>query len=427
MSEKPDTILSSSDNWFNKYAAVEDAPEGVFKGVSDRFSGITVDSNLETCRPEEFSSVLQRSLSHWVSSNRRGVWFKINLNCSHWVPELAKNQFKFHHAKDNFVMMYRWLPKDEEMNIPPYAHTMVGVGALVINEQKQILVVSERHALIKESWKLPGGYVEPAIPNRRLKSSKLLYSTRNVRKMRQFPPIHIALIFTTILTIIKGQELKLTNLNKKPLLVLEKGHCKIRTGVINVIHPINLTDIETTIDSLINIAYSKTNSQLSTIIQYKVKELYNNFLQIKPHRQKRWDTVGTVWNSVKDENFVDAAIREVLEETNVKTKFESLISIRHAHNAGFGCSDLYIVMALTPESMAIKKCDREIAKCEWMHVDDYLNHPKIHETNRNFVRTYLKYKEKGLRFTCKDEIHQILKKQYNIYSLEYDYDESSKL
>ncbi|XP_058821227.1 uncharacterized protein LOC131683352 isoform X4 [Topomyia yanbarensis] len=289
MSEKPDTILSSSDNWFNKYAAVEDAPEGVFKGVSDRFSGITVDSNLETCRPEEFSSVLQRSLSHWVSSNRRGVWFKINLNCSHWVPELAKNQFKFHHAKDNFVMMYRWLPKDEEMNIPPYAHTMVGVGALVINEQKQILVVSERHALIKESWKLPGGYVEP------------------------------------------------------------------------------------------------------------------------------------------DENFVDAAIREVLEETNVKTKFESLISIRHAHNAGFGCSDLYIVMALTPESMAIKKCDREIAKCEWMHVDDYLNHPKIHETNRNFVRTYLKYKEKGLRFTCKDEIHQILKKQYNIYSLEYDYDESSKL
>lgn len=59
-------------------------------------------------------------------------------------------------------MLYRWLPKDEVVNIPPFAHTMVGVGALVINERNQVLVVSEMHALIAGSWKLPGGYVEPS-------------------------------------------------------------------------------------------------------------------------------------------------------------------------------------------------------------------------------------------------------------------------
>lgn len=57
--------------------------------------------------------------------------------------------------------MYRWLPSDESVNIPPYAHTMVGVGAIVVNKQNQILAVSEKNALIKNSWKLPGGYVEP--------------------------------------------------------------------------------------------------------------------------------------------------------------------------------------------------------------------------------------------------------------------------
>ncbi|KXJ71138.1 hypothetical protein RP20_CCG021381 [Aedes albopictus] len=65
MSERADTVLNAADSWFNKYVAVQDAPEGIFKGVSDRFNGITVDSNLETCHPEQFSSVLQKTFSPW--------------------------------------------------------------------------------------------------------------------------------------------------------------------------------------------------------------------------------------------------------------------------------------------------------------------------------------------------------------------------
>lgn len=93
MSERADTVLNASDSWFNKYnsfwidnvlskpdfgrsrvvsrfryVAVEDAPDGIFKGVSDRFNGITVDSNLETCHPEQFSSVLQSEYLHKYKS-----------------------------------------------------------------------------------------------------------------------------------------------------------------------------------------------------------------------------------------------------------------------------------------------------------------------------------------------------------------------
>lgn len=59
-------------------------------------------------------------------------------------------------------MMIRWLPENEEANVPPYAHTMIGVGAVVINTKDQILAVSEKNALIPNSWKLPGGYAEPS-------------------------------------------------------------------------------------------------------------------------------------------------------------------------------------------------------------------------------------------------------------------------
>lgn len=59
-------------------------------------------------------------------------------------------------------MMYKWLPVDLTANIPLYAHTMIGVGGLVINDKKQILTIQENHAIIQGVWKLPGGYVEPS-------------------------------------------------------------------------------------------------------------------------------------------------------------------------------------------------------------------------------------------------------------------------
>lgn len=81
---------------------------------------------------------------------------------SDWVPVLTKNGFKFHHAKGEQVTLYRWLPVEESCNIPPYAHTMLGVGALVYNEEsEEILVVKERYSVVTPMWKFPGGYVEP--------------------------------------------------------------------------------------------------------------------------------------------------------------------------------------------------------------------------------------------------------------------------
>lgn len=40
-----------------------------------------------------------------------------------------------------------------------YAHNVIGVGAFVVNDDDELLVVRERFHT-RPHWKLPGGYVE---------------------------------------------------------------------------------------------------------------------------------------------------------------------------------------------------------------------------------------------------------------------------
>ena len=54
--------------------------------------------------------------------------------------------------------MYKWLAETEPDQIPSYAHHMIGVGGFVVNEQNQVLVISERFRH-RPHLKLPGGIV----------------------------------------------------------------------------------------------------------------------------------------------------------------------------------------------------------------------------------------------------------------------------
>ena len=134
----------------------------VFVGESDRFKGITITSGKEPCSKEQFSTKLIASIEHWTKEVRetkmkycnkpysdagarqgyRGVWFLVGLSESEWVPVLAANGFTFHHSRrPDSVAMVRWLPEDEECQIPPYAHHMIGVGGMVINDRDEILAI----------------------------------------------------------------------------------------------------------------------------------------------------------------------------------------------------------------------------------------------------------------------------------------------
>ncbi|KAM7234191.1 hypothetical protein CapIbe_014349 [Capra ibex] len=72
------------------------------------------------------------------------------------------------------------------------------------------------------------------------------------------------------------------------------------------------------------------------------------------------------------EDIGDTAVREVFEETGIKSEFQSLLSIRqqHTHPGAFGKSDMYIICRLKPYSFTINLCQHECLKCEWMNLSD---------------------------------------------------------
>uniref|UniRef100_A0A8C0MGM2 Nucleoside diphosphate-linked moiety X motif 6 n=2 Tax=Canis lupus familiaris TaxID=9615 RepID=A0A8C0MGM2_CANLF len=74
------------------------------------------------------------------------------------------------------------------------------------------------------------------------------------------------------------------------------------------------------------------------------------------------------------EDIGDTAVREVFEETGIKSEFKSLLSIRqqHASPGAFGKSDMYIICRLKPYSFTINFCQHECLRCEWMDLNDLI-------------------------------------------------------
>lgn len=122
------------------------------------------------------------------------------------------------------------------------------------------------------------------------------------------------------------QNLELSNLNDNVILMIKTGKCKIQTGTIKIIHPINLTDLELTINTLTNIAYKITkNSPLKDIVKHKIKNIYSNFYQIRPqtnHRTKRWDAIGSTWKWIagnpdaQDLRIINTTMNQLIDENN---------------------------------------------------------------------------------------------------------------
>lgn len=252
----------------------------VFNFSTDRFQGVIVKDEAEfACDIDQFSNKLKHSLDKWICDGMRTVWFYISLQHSTFIPVLTENEFVFHRVNDpsgQTLVLCRWLPKDKPKTIPPYAHTMVGVGGIVVNSKNELLTVYQSYGKY-ETWKLPGGYVEPR------------------------------------------------------------------------------------------------------------------------------------------EDLPETVIREVEEETGIKTKFQSCVLFRHTHQANFDCSDLYFITVLEPLTEEPSDTSEEVLKVKWMPVDEFLNHESVHELNKLFIRIYLEQKENNITVAKHDGIHPVNKKPYTLY------------
>jgi ADP-ribose pyrophosphatase YjhB (NUDIX family) len=187
-------------------------------------------------------------LGIWKSEEFKLVWLEIPTSKASLVPVAVEAGFSYHHAEDSQVLLTRRLV--EGAHIPPYATHYIGVGGVVVNQTKEILVVSERYRRRSRgpAYKLPGGALNPG------------------------------------------------------------------------------------------------------------------------------------------EHIADGIVREILEETGVKTRFESLACFRQWHGYRYGKSDIYFVCRLSPLDLIISVQAEEIDECLWMPLDEFLNGEEISPFNKGIVR-----------------------------------------
>ncbi|GBG29758.1 Nucleoside diphosphate-linked moiety X motif 6 [Hondaea fermentalgiana] len=84
----------------------------------------------------------------------------------------------------------------------------------------------------------------------------------------------------------------------------------------------------------------------------------------------------------QQEDLRDAVVREVLEETGLRTRFKQMASIQEIHHVGQragpareGTTDLYCICVLEAEdeTQTLVPQEEEIAACQWVPVDTLLN------------------------------------------------------
>ena len=223
----------------------------VIESTTDPFGGVIPNPEVLINDLAEFRKQLHHSLTVWEAEGFKVVWLEIPISMVDLIPVAVAEGFSFHHARETDVLLTRRLV--EGAYIPPYASHYVGVGGVVFNHERELLVVSERYHRRNRgpSYKLPGGALHPG------------------------------------------------------------------------------------------------------------------------------------------EHVVNCAIREVFEETGVRTRFESLVCFRHWHGYRFGKSDIYFVCRLSPLNLDISMQVEEIEECRWMPVEEYLNAENVSPFNKHIVRAAL--------------------------------------
>ncbi|KAL5478039.1 hypothetical protein EMCRGX_G024914 [Ephydatia muelleri] len=136
---------------------------GLLDGYEDHFDGITVTQrHYGDISPEDFHKRLSLSLDTWKRNGRRGIWLRIPHDQAKLIPIATELGFSFHHTRDDYLMLTKWLPTDQPNKLPSFATHYVGVAGVVVNEKNEFLLVQEKWLRNRSIilWKFPGGMAD---------------------------------------------------------------------------------------------------------------------------------------------------------------------------------------------------------------------------------------------------------------------------
>ncbi|XAR67366.1 NAD(+) diphosphatase [Bertholletia excelsa] len=128
--------------------------------VDDDHDGVIVEME-EPMDSETFHSLLKASMLQWKLQGKKGIWIKVPIRLVNLVEAAVKEGFRFHHAEPLYLMLVYWIPKTGD-TIPANASHQVRIGAIVVNDKRELLVVQEKNGKFRGTgvWKIPTGVLE---------------------------------------------------------------------------------------------------------------------------------------------------------------------------------------------------------------------------------------------------------------------------
>jgi len=135
----------------------------IFK--EDNYKCITIDLvNNINYFIDNVDEKIKHFIDEFTKEGKKAIWLLVPITSSHIIHYFTKHTFKFHHTEnDSVLVMYRWLIADKLCNLPNYATHYLGVAALILNKNGEILLVQEKTSISKKLenlWKIPTGLSE---------------------------------------------------------------------------------------------------------------------------------------------------------------------------------------------------------------------------------------------------------------------------
>jgi len=127
-----------------------------FKLFLDPYNGVTTDMKNILNDKIEFEKNLLILIQQLQKENRRLLWITFDLKNANLIEIAAREGFTFHNCEKESIMMVKELVLNPIVPTAP-THTL-GVGAIVINDRNELLVIKERVSNI--GYKLPGGHID---------------------------------------------------------------------------------------------------------------------------------------------------------------------------------------------------------------------------------------------------------------------------
>ena len=131
----------------------------MLQAIENKYGGLIINSENLPTSSVEFAEMLKVSLQIWTNETANLVWLTIPVEKSDLISVAVKHGFSFHHCSQAAVTLTK--PLEKEICVPHYASHTVGVGAVVIRENRELLVVLEKSETRSGYYKLPGGMLEP--------------------------------------------------------------------------------------------------------------------------------------------------------------------------------------------------------------------------------------------------------------------------